>query len=64
MTSSEKAKSLGLKSLKEVSDMIGKPTQTLNNWAKNEPDLFKIVLIGCAQVKQEEEQPNYFNFFQ
>lgn len=47
MTASEKAKKTGLVSLSQVSKMTGVSTQTLNNWFKNKPQLFDIVLKGC-----------------
>lgn len=55
MTPSQQAKSAGLKSLKQVSEIIGKPVQTLDNWAKKSPELFDIVLLGCAfKIKKNE----------
>jgi hypothetical protein len=47
MKPSEKCKSEGLKSLSQVAEMTGQSLQTLGNWAKNKPKLFKIVLRGC-----------------
>jgi len=47
MTASQQAKSMGLKSLKQVSEITGQSMQTLDNWSKHKPDLFRIVLIGC-----------------
>lgn len=61
MTPSQQAKAAGLKSLSQVSDMLGtnkngRPMvslQTLNNWHKSKPLLFAAVLAGCAaKVKQ------------
>jgi hypothetical protein len=46
MTASRLAKAAGLKSLKYVSEQTGVSVQTLNNWHKNKPALFTIVLIG------------------
>ncbi len=48
MTASKQAKELGLKSLKQVSEMINKSPQTLINWYNNEPEHFRMVLLGCA----------------
>lgn len=48
VTASKQAKELGLKSLKQVSEMINKSPQTLINWYKNEPEHFEVVLLGCA----------------
>ena len=44
---SQQAKAEGLKSLSQVSEMTGQSLQTLSNWSKNKPELFKIVLLGC-----------------
>ena len=48
MTASEQCKLLGLKSLKQVSDMTGQSPQTLLNWHKNKKELFRLVIRGCA----------------
>jgi len=47
MSAAEQAKRDGLKSLSQVAEMTGQSLQTLGNWAKNKPELFKIVLRGC-----------------
>ena len=47
LTPSQQAKDEGLKSLTKVAQMTGQSLQTLGNWAKNKPDLFRIVLKGC-----------------
>ena len=49
MTPAQQAKSEGLESLSQVSKMTGQSLQTLSNWAKNKPELFKIVLLGCNE---------------
>ena len=46
-TPAAQAKAEGLKSLSHVAEMTGQSLQTLGNWAKNKPELFKIVLLGC-----------------
>ena len=48
MTPSKQAKQAGLKSLLQVSELTGVSAQTLDNWAKNKPELFRVVLAGCA----------------
>jgi hypothetical protein len=53
VTPSQQAKQEGLKSLSQVSEMTGVSLQTLTNWAKNKPDLFKVVLAGCKSLKTE-----------
>ena len=47
MTPAKQAKALGLKSLAQVSALTGVSLQTLDNWSKNKPKLFKTVLQGC-----------------
>lgn len=54
MTASEQAKAAGLKSLKQVSDMVKKPRETLYNWHRYNPDLFNIVIAGCVASKPED----------
>lgn len=61
MTPSQQAKALGLKSLNAVVAELGTnknghpmvSRQTLINWHKNKPDLFRVVLAGVkAEVGQ------------
>jgi len=47
MTPSQQAKSAGLKSLSQVSELTGQSLQTLGNWHRDKPELFRIVLLGC-----------------
>ena len=51
MTPSKQAKARGLKSLAEVSQMTGQALSTLDRWASEKPELFRIVLTGCATEK-------------
>ncbi len=51
MTPSEQAKKAGLESLAEVSRISSVKLQTLHNWHRNKPRLFRIVLFGCAKWK-------------
>ena len=53
MRPAEQAKAEGLKSLSEVSEMTGVSLQTLGNWAKNRPALFRIVLAGCKSMEKQ-----------
>ena len=48
MTASKQAKELGLKSLTQVSELTGQSLQTLTNWFNDKPELFEVVLLGCA----------------
>ena len=50
MTPSQQAKSAGLKSLLQVSEITGVSIQTLSNWAKNKPKLFRAVLLGANNI--------------
>lgn len=55
-TPSQQAKAAGLKSLEQMSQMVGKPTETLRNWHRYSPELFRILLIGCVLEKDRHEQ--------
>lgn len=55
MKPSQQAKAAGLKSLAEVTRMTGVSKDTLNNWSKHKPELFSIVIKGCAAEKAEKE---------
>ena len=52
ITPSQQAKSAGLKSLTSVSDITGVSLQTLTNWHKDKPKLFKAVVAGCVALSQ------------
>ena len=52
MTASQQAKAAGLKSLAEVSRITGQSIETLNNWSRNKPDLFEVVLLGAKAKKR------------
>lgn len=52
MTPAQQAKLAGLKSLKQAADMVGKPAHTLRNWHRDAPDLFRVVLAGCAAIQK------------
>jgi hypothetical protein len=51
MTPSEQCKQAGLKSLAEVVRMTGVSEQTLINWHRNKPQLFSVVVAGCASLR-------------
>lgn len=56
MKPSEKCKAEGLKSLAELSDIIGESVQTLNNWYKHKPKVFDAVLMWAVyQNKLRQE---------
>ena len=54
MTPSQQAKAAGLKNLLQVTSMTGTRAQTLINWHKRKPELFKIVLLGCVSSVSKE----------
>jgi len=54
MKPSELCKQAGLSSLKELTEISGESVQTLNNWHKNKPLVFDLVLRG-AVVKRLEK---------
>lgn len=47
MTPAQQAKAAGLKSLTQVSQITGVSLNTLTNWHRDKPELFRIVLAGC-----------------
>ena len=51
MKPSEKCKAAGLKSLAELSEISSESVQTLNNWSKNKPLVFDLVLRGAVVKK-------------
>ena len=55
MTPSQQAKSMGIKSLVQVTELTGVSKETLSNWSRDKPKLFKVVLLGCVEtIKQGE----------
>lgn len=52
-TPSARAKAAGLDSLKEVSIITGVHVNTLGDWCRHKPKLFRVVLTGCAQIKAD-----------
>lgn len=53
MKPSERAKMAGLAGLEELSKITEQSVQTLNNWHKNKPKLFEVVVLGAVQVKRK-----------
>lgn len=51
MKPSEQCKAAGLKDLAAVAKLTGCSPQTLNNWHRHKPDLFKVVIAGCVALK-------------
>jgi len=48
LTPGKAAKEFGLKSLLQVQQITGQSAQTLTNWHRDKPELFKIVILGCV----------------
>tara|TARA_R110002020_G_scaffold67718_1_gene177612 strand:- start:461 stop:709 length:249 start_codon:yes stop_codon:yes gene_type:complete len=48
MTPAQQAKAAGLKNLSQVSHITGVSLNTLTNWHRDKPELFRIVLLGCV----------------
>lgn len=56
MTPSQQAKAAGLKSLTQVMNITGVSLQTLTNWHRDKPKLFKVVLLGCLCFNFKDEE--------
>jgi hypothetical protein len=54
-TPSKKAKQMGCKSLSQVSQLTGVSLQTLSNWHKDKPELFRVVCTGVVVLTQGEQ---------
>lgn len=54
MTPSEQCKAAGLKSLAELSRVSGESVQTLINWNKNKPQLFKVLIAGVVATNKHK----------
>jgi len=52
MTPLQQAQAAGLKNMAQVIELTGQSAQTLNNWHKNKPQLFAVVLRGCADCQR------------
>jgi hypothetical protein len=55
MTPSQTAKQIGCKSLSQVSQLTGVSLQTLSNWHKDKPELFKVVCTGVVAITQRAQ---------
>jgi len=53
MTPSEQCKAAGLKSLAELSRILQVSEQTLINWHKDKPVLFRCALAGAVAEKRQ-----------
>ena len=50
---SELCKEAGLSSLNQLAEITGESVQTLNNWHKNKPKLFKVVIAGAVAILRD-----------
>lgn len=58
MTASQQAKAAGLKSLLQVQQLTKQSAQTLINWHRDKPDLFRVVVAGCVSLNPAEIADN------
>ena len=54
-TASKQAKAAGLKSLSQASEISTLSHSELTKMYKSNPELFKIVILGCVQSLKEEK---------
>ncbi len=50
-TPAKRCKEIGLNGLKEVIEATGQSQQCLDNWFKNKPELFEIIIKGVLFEK-------------
>jgi hypothetical protein len=53
MGPSGEARKAGLADLNEVTRLTKVSRQTLTNWYKNKPELFRVVILGCAADREK-----------
>lgn len=58
LTPSQQAKAAGLKNLRQVEELTGQSAQTLTNWHRDKPELFRIVLLGCVSEQSNSHSAN------
>lgn len=56
MKPSEQVKAAGIKSLACIEQMTGVNRWTLNNWHRDRPALFAVIVAGCAAKLKERQQ--------
>ncbi len=54
MTPSQQAKAQGFKSLAQVAELSTVKRRTLENWHKDKPELFNVVLLGCYAIQNNK----------
>lgn len=58
LTASQQAKAAGLKSLLQVQQLTKQSAQTLINWHRDKPELFRVVIAGCVSLTPAEVADN------
>lgn len=53
-SASEVAKAAGLPSLNYIQEKTGTRRNVLDVWNKTKPDLFDVVVLGCAELMRKE----------
>jgi phosphotransferase system IIB component len=48
LSASREAKAAGLRGVREMAKLIGRPERTIYNWYDNYPKQFDITLLGCV----------------
>lgn len=54
-TPSQQAKAAGFKTLTQVSRICNKSVSTLRGWSRDNPQLFQVILIGCATTGDKDD---------
>lgn len=62
-TAPEEAKAAGFKNLSEVAEIVGQKPQKLDYWHRAMPELFRIVLLGCAADKEGKDKPKASHWY-
>jgi hypothetical protein len=55
ITAAKQAKLYGLKKLAQVTEVTGVSSQTLDNWQKTKPELFRAVCLGSIKILSKAE---------
>lgn len=58
MFPSQACKEAGLKGLSELANLTNQSAQTLSNWYKHKPDLFRVLIAGALAMKMQENISN------
>ena len=61
MSASREAKKAGLRSLRQMSMITGKPERTLYDWFNDDPKMFHVALLGCVERLKQDEAANKYD---